>query len=284
MPTGNPSRVSPMGAVVAGRPVSVAKEIQKSRSRYWRGPSGVARDVVLERRRACRRPDARDLERVLHSARHTVERPPPVTPSARLVGRASSRERGVAGERDDRVEAWVVARDPVEDPRRQLDGGDVATADRADHLERRGEVEVGNGGARGAGGQERRADAREAAAEEGAPGQVSGVQHCVYYPHGACLVNVRSSPGALHAGKSRANRASVSRTMRASRWAASRSSAVVYPHAARKSFAPASASSCFTSSRGRMRSSTNHRRAASPSATSSRRIVRLGRRASLPYT
>src|SRR3989442_15728900 len=42
MLTGNPSRVSPMGAVVAGRPVSVAKEIQKSRSRYWRGPSGGA--------------------------------------------------------------------------------------------------------------------------------------------------------------------------------------------------------------------------------------------------
>src|SRR2546422_4532285 len=39
-------------------------------------------------------------------------------------------ERGVAGERDDRVEAWVVARDPVEDPRRQLDGGDVAATDR----------------------------------------------------------------------------------------------------------------------------------------------------------
>src|SRR5439155_1750730 len=205
-------------------------------------------DVVLERRRACRRPDARDLERVLHGARHTVERPPPVTPSARLVGRAGSRERGVAGERDDRVEAWVVARDPVEDPRRQLDGGDVAATDRAGHLERRGEVEVANGGARGAGGQERRADAREAAAEEGAPGQVSGVEHCVYYPYGACLVNVRSSPGALHAGKSQANRASVSRTMRASRWAASRSAAVVYPHAARKSFAPASASSRTRSS------------------------------------
>src|SRR3989442_15623357 len=43
MPTRNPSRVSPMGAVVAGRPVSVAKEIQKSRSRYWRGPPGGGR-------------------------------------------------------------------------------------------------------------------------------------------------------------------------------------------------------------------------------------------------
>src|SRR2546430_2892000 len=41
MPTGSPSRVRPMGAVVAGRPVRVAKEIQKSRSRYWREPSGV---------------------------------------------------------------------------------------------------------------------------------------------------------------------------------------------------------------------------------------------------
>src|SRR2546422_11501374 len=128
-------------------------------------------------------------------------------------------ERGVAGERDDRVEAWVVARDPVEDPRRQLDGGDVAAADRAGHLERRGEVEVGDSCARGAGGQERRPDGREAAAEEGAPGQVSGVQHWVYYPHGACLVNVRSSPGALHAVKSPANRASVSRTIRPSRCA-----------------------------------------------------------------
>src|SRR5438093_378345 len=143
-----------------GRHVGLA-ENDGARAPEAGGDDRIARgDVVLERRRACRRPDARDLERVLHGARHAVERPPPVTPSARLVGRAGSRERG----------------------------------------------------------------------------------------------------------------------------AASRSSAVVYPHAARKSFAPPSASSCFTSSRVRMRSSTNHRRAASPSATSSRRIVRLGRRASLPYT
>src|SRR2546428_12351005 len=52
MPTGNPSRVSPMGAVVAGRPVSVAKEIQKSRSRYWRGPPRGARRRADNRGRA----------------------------------------------------------------------------------------------------------------------------------------------------------------------------------------------------------------------------------------
>src|SRR5881397_2755270 len=82
--------VRPAASAAAPPPV----EPPGVRAREAGGDDRVARgDVVLERRRACRRPDARDLERVLHGARHTVERPPPVTPSARLVGRAGSRER-----------------------------------------------------------------------------------------------------------------------------------------------------------------------------------------------
>jgi len=93
-------------------------------------------DVALERRQACGRRDAGDLERVLHGARHAVEGSPPLAPGARLVGRPRSRERGVAGERDDRVDFRVETRDPVEHARRQLDGGDVTAADRAGGLER----------------------------------------------------------------------------------------------------------------------------------------------------
>src|SRR2546425_358611 len=97
------------------------------------------------------------------------------SPRARASSAARARERGVAGERDDRVDFRVETRDPVEHARRQLDGGDVAAADRAGGLERRGEVEVGDGGARGARGQDRRPDDREAAAEEGAPRQAPSV-------------------------------------------------------------------------------------------------------------
>src|SRR5207247_256309 len=92
------------------------------------------RHVLGQRADARRGLDAGRLERVLHGARHAVQRPPPLAPRTGLVGGARSRERRVLDERDDGVEPRVVALDALDGAGGQLDRGHIAPPDGARDL------------------------------------------------------------------------------------------------------------------------------------------------------
>jgi hypothetical protein len=106
-----------------------------------------------------------------------VERPPPLAAGAGLVGGLGAGQRLVGRERDDRVQLAVVARDPIEHARGQLDGGDLAAADGAGRGNGRGEVEIGDGAARRAGAEQARARQRRAAGKKGPPAQAEPARH-----------------------------------------------------------------------------------------------------------
>src|SRR5581483_12497931 len=100
------------------------------------------RHVVRVELRAGGRPDARDLEGILHRHREPVEQTEGLSPGERAVGAIGSGARAFGVERHDGVDARVQSLDAVEVVVEALAAPDVATAKRGDGVDGRTKYEI----------------------------------------------------------------------------------------------------------------------------------------------